>query len=133
MISLIPLLTLPSEKVTTVDVKEVSFLNQQLPICAELVRNGEYDLAYDFDKDGYVTANDYEILYNMYYLKYDSFAAGDPMKPGIMLNIRIKRIINGALPYDATFDLNGDGVINEFDLLIATDWNLFKKREKEVF
>lgn len=97
--------------------------------CATAIRNGEYVRKYDYNQDGYLTPEDYNLMYDTCFCKWEAWQ--DPQQNpygGTALDIRalirIKHTIAGNVGYDAMFDLDGDGVISEIDSTICRYWIL---------
>lgn len=97
--------------------------------CANAIRNGEYVRKYDYNQDGYLTPEDYNLMYDTCFRLWDAWA--DPQQNpygttslDIRALIRIKNAIAGKIGYDAIFDLDGDGVISEIDSIICRFWIL---------
>lgn len=109
--------------------------------CATAIRNGEYVRKYDYNQDGYLTPEDYNLMYDTCFRLWDAWA--DPQQNpyggsaiDIRALIRIKKAIGGSAGYDAMFDLDGDGVISEIDSTICKFWILVcdpNKPERDDF
>ena len=101
--------------------------------CANLIKNGEYSIIYDFNDDGYLTWDDYDIMYGRVYRLYDDWVAGNRGNGSldIRMLIHIKKIVSGALAFDADYDLDGDGTVTNIDITIAQFWLLLGKVAKE--
>lgn len=132
MISTIYVLMQPVNSLSLMAVNVV-VMNPDAPeICAELIRNEGYSFEYDINKDGYLTADDYNAVYDIFYGKYDEWHSGE-RQADIRALVRIKKCISGLVPADMNFDLDNDGVISEQDAAVCRRWLLMGKTERERF
>ena len=101
--------------------------------CAALIKNGEYSTSYDYNADGYLTWDDYDIMYNRVYRLWDSWQAGERGIGifDIRVLIHVKKIVAGILPFDSDYDFDGDGNVTDIDITIARFWLLVGKLAKE--
>lgn len=132
MISTIDILLQPPNSRVLKAVKVVIVELNALETCAELIRKDEYSSAYDFDDDGYITADDYETLYNLFYGKWNMWHTDD-IEADIRALVRIEKYVNGLTPVDSSYDLDNDGVISRQDSVIMRRWLLLGKTKKETF
>ena len=126
MISTLDILLHPKNSLSFKDVRVVDYSEATPAKCAELIKAGIYDASCDINADGYLDVNDYNLLYNMWYGKFDAWMAGEL---GIFKTfdlralVRIKKYASGALEgYDPDYDLDNDGHITEYDVKIARSW-----------
>lgn len=138
MISTIDILLHPKNTISFKDVIAIDYRDSSPTKCAELIKQGTYDASCDINADGYVDVTDYNLLYNMWYNKFDAWKAGE-MGVLKVLDIRalvhIKKYIAGVLTgYDPDYDLDNDGHITEYDALIMRNWLLIdSKPVRETF
>lgn len=97
--------------------------------CANAIRNGEYVRKYDYNQDGYLTPEDYNLMYDMCFRLWEAWQ--DPQQNpygtdsfDIRAIVRIKKIIAGQALYEPMCDLDGDGVVSEIDSTISRFWIL---------
>ncbi len=118
-----------SHEKNTISKKPFEILNKHLLAineCEELIRNGEYRADYDLDGDGFLTADDYNLLYDIYYGKWDRFTNH------FMVISHVKKLLASG-EYEEDYDLDGDGTITDFDLNIARWWSLYDKIPRANF
>lgn len=133
MINSAELMLMKPNTVAVKSIRKISTSPTEFVKCASLIKNGEYSAAYDFDGDGYLTWDDYDIMYNRVYRLYDEWQSGSRGNGSldIRMMIHVKKIVAGDLPFDADYDLDGDGVVTSIDTSIARFWLLMGKVAKE--
>ena len=133
MINSAELMLMKPNTVAVKSIRKISTSPTEFAKCASLIKNGEYSAAYDFDGDGYLTWDDYDIMYNRVYRLYDEWQSGSRGNGSldIRMMIHVKKIVAGDLPFDADYDLDGDGVVTSIDTSIARFWLLMGKVAKE--
>lgn len=126
MISTLDILLHPKNSMSFKDVKVVDYLSATPQKCAELIKSGTYDASCDINADGFVDVTDYNLLYDMWYGKFDAWMAGElgvSKKFDIRALVRIKKYAAGVLDgYDPDYDLDNDGHITDYDAKIARRW-----------
>lgn len=106
--------------------------------CAKAIRAGEYRSDYDYNYDGYLTPDDYNIMYDLCYRLWDAWHDITQNPYGveaadIRALVRVKRISVGDMPFDPMFDFDGDGFITDTDIAIIKYWLLVGKPERDTF
>lgn len=132
MIPTLYILLQPKNSRSLKAVRVVTVDNSTLESCAALIRSGGYSPEYDVNGDGYLTAADYNALYNIFYGKWDSWHTADK-QADIRTLVRIKRYISGLTPTDSAYDLDNDGVVTRQDAVICRKWLLDGKIAQESF
>lgn len=134
MISTLDILLQPpnSRVIKAVSLIRSNFHANALEKCAKLIREDDYSMEYDLNADGYITASDYDILYEKFYGKWDMWHV-DSKTIDIRGMVRIKKYISGFTPVDSDYDLDDDGAVTETDLEILRRWLMLGKTEKETF
>ena len=94
--------------------------------CADAINANNYMADYDMNQDGYLTKEDYNLLYDYTYSKYDNY----PLPIDMKLILRMKKIINGEMEYDNKYDLANEGSISENSINICIRWLFYGKTEK---
>lgn len=134
MISTLDILLQPvnSRVLKPVTVVRNNFPMNGLEICEKLIREDGYSLEYDLNADGYITAADYEMLYQKFYGKWDIWHT-EERTIDIRAMIRIKKYIDGLTPVDEDYDLDADGAVTDTDEAIVRRWLMIGKTDKAVF
>lgn len=134
MISTLDILLQPvnSRVLKPVTVVRNNFPMNGLEICEKLIREDGYSLEYDLNADGYITAADYEMLYQKFYGKWDIWHT-EERTIDIRAMIRIKKYIDGLTPVDEDYDLDADGAVTDTDEAIVRRWLMIGKTDKVVF
>lgn len=134
MISTLDILLQPvnSRVLKPVTVVRNNFPMNGLEICEKLIREDGYSLEYDLNADGYITATDYEMLYQKFYGKWDIWHT-EERTIDIRAMIRIKKYIDGLTPVDEDYDLDADGAVTDTDEAIIRRWLMIGKTDKAVF
>lgn len=134
MISTLDILLQPvnSRVLKPVTIVRKNFPMNGLEKCEKLIREDGYSLEYDLNADGYITAADYEMLYQKFYGKWDIWHT-EERTIDIRAMIRIKKYIDGLTPVDEDYDLDGDGAVTDTDEAIVRRWLMIGKTDKAVF
>ena len=132
MIPTLEILIQPENSVVLKEVTVIKVNINSLEECAELIKKGEYAADYDINSDGYLTAEDYNTLYNIFYGKWDSWHTAEKTAD-IRTLVRIQRYIAGLTPVDSAYDLDNDGSITPQDAVICRKWLLSGKIPQESF
>ena len=106
--------------------------------CAKAIRAGEYRSDYDYNSDGYLTPDDYNIMYDLCYRLWDAWHDVTQNPYGVEVAdiralVRVKRMMVGDMPFDPMFDFDGDGFITDTDVAIIKYWLLVGKPERDTF
>lgn len=132
MISTVDILLQPPNSRVLKAVKVVLMNTNALEECANLIREDGYSSAYDLNSDGYITSADYDLIYSLFYNKWNMWHT-DSKTADIRALVRIKKYIEGLTPVDTDYDLDNDGIISQQDAIIMRRWLLLGKTAKETF
>ena len=104
-------------------IKRFAVKINSLEACDKWIQEGQYNNELDMNKDGYLTEEDYNILYDYVYGRYDD----RPYPIDIRMLVHQKKIIAGIIPYDNAYDLVNEGEITENSLRVCKRWLLSGK------
>lgn len=126
MVSTIHILLQPINSCVLKPVSITTMGIDALEVCAGLIRTGGYSSEYDINGDGYLTAEDYNSVYNLFYSRYNEWHS-ESREADIRTLVRISRYTAGLTPVDNAYDLDNDGVISKQDAAVCRRWLIFGK------